>query len=332
MNNYIDPELRQQLRLAKTLAVNRFFGIGFPSVVGIGIGKKLVKGDPTDSWCVRIYVERKQELDLLGPASVMPPTIRDVPTDVIEIGGVGRLRPVGRAPNLSKTPGPGASIGFRDDAANVNQAIAGTLGAVVQDLGGKKYILGSNHILAMNGRVPRDTPIVSPALADVFRRAEASPIAKRDDFIELTRDKPNHVDCALARLNKGADVSARFQEIGKLPPAPGQPKVGREVAKIGRMTGRTAGTIVDVDADFFVDYSFGTFHFVDQVLIEGKDGKEFAKDGDSGAVVVDVQDRDKQAAAMVFASAGKFTLACPLTEVVNQFKELHGVSLSLNSI
>ena len=70
-----------------------------------------------------------------------------------------------------------------------------------------------------------------------------------------------------------------------------------------------AGTIVDISADLFVDYSFGPF------LLNGA----FARQGDSAAIVVD--NSTDRAVAIVFATAGKFTAVCPLQRAL----ELLGV-------
>src|SRR5262249_6821163 len=84
-----------------------------------------------------------------------------------------------------------------------------------------------------------------------------------------------------------------------------------------RATGKTTGRIVDIAADILVDYNFGTFRFINQVLIEGDDG-DFAADGDSGAVVFcsSPEDPAPVPVAMVFAPAGKLTAACPMWAVI----------------
>ena len=88
--------------------------------------------------------------------------------------------------------------------------------------------------------------------------------------------------------------------------------LGQPVVKFGRTTGLTKGIIVDIDADIVVDYTFGSFRFVNQVLIQGKG---FANDGDSGAVVITQPAdaaKEREAVAMVVAPVGEFTAACPL--------------------
>jgi len=117
------------------------------------------------------------------------------------------------------------------------------------------------------------------------------------------------VDCALARLEKAPKaIHPRTPELGRR---------GTRVKKVGAASGTTYGRIVDTHADVSVDYSFGTFRFNDQILIKGvvrkRVEREFALDGDSGAIAVD----DKGVPiGIVFAEAGHYAVACPLTEVL----------------
>ena len=64
-----------------------------------------------------------------------------------------------------------------------------------------------------------------------------------------------------------------------------------KVVKFGAVTGRTEGNIVDTDLDLYVNYSFGTFLFKRQVLIDVReDGSDnFATAGDSGSIVIDTE-------------------------------------------
>jgi hypothetical protein len=73
-----------------------------------------------------------------------------------------------------------------------------------------------------------------------------------------------------------------------------------------------------VNADFYVEYSFGTFLFSNQVVIEGDDDA-FAADGDSGSIVIDPA--QKLAIAMIFAESGRFAIACSLADVFQQLKD-----------
>jgi hypothetical protein len=198
----------------------------------------------------------------------------------------------------------GAPIRVDTSVPNVNSGFTGTLGAVVTD-GTERYILSCNHIMAVNGRVPPGADIVSAATVN-----KPAKLAKAKEFISLSRDLSNSVDCGVALLPKDAPV-----EGAKLnSDLPTDPKPRRNVTKIGAVTGETMGRIVDIDADLYVDYSFGTFRFDNQVIIDGRrDDIEFATAGDSGAIVVDIE--TKQATAMIFAASGRFAIACSLPKV-----------------
>ncbi len=315
---------QEQLQKAKREAAKAF--LKAPTVIAVGIGKKLKKGAETTIDSVRIYVSRKCDRDQLPAAFKIPKSILDVPTDVIPIGRP--FRPI-TAPSMRRSGGRrvklGASIGFAlpshspkapgvaqhggaadELPANVSPVVSGRLGAIVEDAEGEKYVLSNNHVLAMNGRVPDGQAFASTVSA----RSGGATIARRAGFIPLDPDGRNAVDCALARLEAEADLPRKIQKAAK-------PKAGQEVVIVGQ-PGRT-GRIVDVSADLFIDYSFGSFRFVDQVLIEG-DKDDFAKDGDSGGIVAT---NDGLAVALIVAGAGRLTAACPLDKALRSL----GVSL-----
>src|SRR5690349_6490919 len=108
--------------------------------VGIGVGRKQYR---PHLWCIRVYV-----LSTRGAASEQPPEMLGVPTEIIE---AGTFRPLaGQAAPVKSRAGPGSSIGYSIEASNLSPTVAGTLGAVLADEAGDWYILGNNHILAVN--------------------------------------------------------------------------------------------------------------------------------------------------------------------------------------
>jgi hypothetical protein len=356
MNNNISPELQKRLKDAKQLAANSLLRQNyFANIVGVGIGVKSVDGDATPTNCVRVYVVSKVDLEDLSPAEIVPPSFLDVPTDVIPVGQFGQTGPrpfhscescgktykdtaqwsVHRTgtchlPILSKSArrtlhSPGSKISVNTNSPNVNRSAVGTLGAVVRDEDGTQYILGCNHTLAVNGRVPRGSVIVS---AEFVGRGTS--LATRDAFIDLKADAPNKADCALARL-----ILKPKKEVGSTFPrgtyslrsgAPALAARGMKVQKVGGATGHTLGTVVDVDADLYVTFSFGTYRFENQVMIDGGDDNVFATPGDSGSIVADIGGKP-EARAMIYAASGQFAVACPLRDALN--KQLNGRKLTL---
>lgn len=278
------------------------------NVVGIGIGTK--NGDD----CLRIYVVSARTRDG-RPEEVGPPGFLSslgVPTDVVEIGRLGRN---GRAA-AAKTPAedirrPGSSIRVNTKAPNVNSGATGTLGMVVS-YANERYILGCNHVLAVNGRIRAD-PKALVVSAEFI--GDEPTIADPDVHVQLERNGDNTADCALARLNGYGKVSAAFPAgFGDLKPCAKDPQPRMRVKKLGAATGITHGTIADVAADLDVDYDFGTYRFVDQIVIEG-DKDEFATAGDSGSIIVE-EESPQPPVGMVFAASGKYAIACPLSEVL----------------
>jgi hypothetical protein len=202
----------------------------------------------------------------------------------------------------------------------------GTLGAIVQDDKYQKYILSCNHVLAVNGRVPEDAHIVSTLTA---KREKI--LATPDAFVRFKREAGNLVDCALAKLPADSrSVSEKFQErnTGQTRGFPwvsagtADPKLKMKVDKVGAVTGRTSGVIVDVDVELYVDYSFGTFRFEKQVMIEGWKGSLFARGGDSGSIVIDTD--TGLATAMIFAASGRYALACPIRQALEDLGTAKG--------
>jgi hypothetical protein len=318
MTDPIQP-FKDRLEQARQLAANRLLRSNYyGNVVGVGIGKKMSGGVSTPTDCIRVYVVAKCDLEDVSPAALIPGDFLDVPTDIIEVGrfGQGGHRPTPLPDDA--VVGPGDPIRVSTQASNVNSGSLGTLGAIVQDVKGQRYILSCNHVLAVNGRVPKGANIVSTLTAK-----NETTLAARNAFIRFDREEVNLVDCALALRGDPKLVDETFQERNPQQPRgipwksdkPIKPAIKMKVDKVGAVTGRTSGVIVDVDVELYVDYSFGTFRFEKQVMIDGGEGSLFARGGDSGSIVVDT--KSGQATAMVFAASGRYAVACPIDQVLN---------------
>lgn len=142
----------------RALAKVRQQVLGLPHVRGVGVGYKRVGNVNTGKPAIIVFVEKKIPPAQLSRGQRVPPKIKGLDTDVVEIGRVrllqdrkGKLRPAL----------PGCSIGHYNISA-------GTLGAVVKDRkSGEKLILSNNHILAngsngSDGRAKPGDPILQP--------------------------------------------------------------------------------------------------------------------------------------------------------------------------
>ena len=279
--------ITQELLKAKQLASARFLR-HVPSVVGVGIGPKIVDNVESDITCIRVYVTKRFEFDDLSIRSMIPKEIMGQPTDVVELEKHG-FSPV-------------SNIVVDAHGPNLNPKLAGSAGAVLV-AGEERYLLGANHVLSLNGRVPK-ADINGPK----GRIGETIPGA----FVPLEYGQKNHVDAAIARLDEGVTLDGTVNLTSTDGVA--APALGVTVKKVGT-DDKTTGTVVDISADFVIDYSFGTFQMEDQIFVKvnGSDAK-FAKGGDSGSVIVDVG--SNKVVGMVIASAGKFAAICPILAIL----------------
>lgn len=281
------------------------------NIVGVGVGRKLVKGRPVARPAVRLYVAHKLHPDLVPREHRLPPHIDGVETDVVQ---VGRLRAqITTARKRHRPARPGCSIGFQLEAFGGSLLMAGTLGAVVTD-GTTRFILSNNHVLADENALAAGALIYQPGLLDHGDPATDA-IARLSRFTPLTAAGPNHLDCAIAEILAPESVTARVMaKVGKLASAQPIPVVeGMTVAKVGRGSGYTTGKVVDVSATLTLGYDLGDLTFVDQVLIRGASGM-FSEYGDSGALVVDAA--SDRGAGLLIGGSGEFSVANHLEDVL----------------
>jgi hypothetical protein len=277
-------------------------------VIGIGIGQ--IKADEPDKKSLHFFVERKMHKDYVHERFRIEKEYQGVPTKVIETGRI-----------VSFQGGPGSSIGFDerdlDKRPNVDPAISGTLGAVVA-LGDSHYILGSNHAMAVNGRATGAQIVIRPP-DRLINDPEAYIVARITDHVHLTQERPNTLDCALAKIidKSPALISAEFPRLYHVPglkdgdrivtsPDGIDPHDEERVVRVDQIDA-PMGTIVSVGTRPRFDFSFGSFDFEDLVLIEGDDNKwnlPFAKPGDSGGLVAGFDKKSKEYRATAIVMGG----------------------------
>jgi hypothetical protein len=322
------PDINETLRIAKQVASARYLGTTV-GLVGVGAGTKIIEGVDTKTPAVKFYVSNKPDENQIAPTNLLPKDILGIQADVVPIG-----RPFGPRINARRirpnSTGPvtlGDSIGPRvDGPLNFNPVFSGSFGAVLYDSGDRtrRFLLSNNHILAVNGRVPIDSEIVTPGAEDALGVTQR-PIAKFKAAVRLDYSGQNYVDCALAEIYN-ADVTSVTPDNVPVTIVR-DANIGLRVFKYGKSTGKTYGRVVDVQADILVDYSFGTFAFEDQVLIDGG-ASDFAVDGDSGALVMASESGatpSNSAVGLVFAPAGRYTAASPVSRVLESLQQLKDI-------
>lgn len=282
------------------------------NVIGVGVGPWNKPGTSVNERCVRFYVEKKIPLEAVDKEFLIPKTLAgNFPTDVIEAR---------RFVSFDHEVAPGASISVDYDAPNVPACLAGTLGAIVK-VGNFWYLLGSNHIMAMNGRVP--------ILKRIYFNPPESFVDNPDDYIfgrlaawvplrpegpGYDPNQPNQVDCAVALVENADRVTGEFP--GRIVDCADivDPVPGDIVTRVDDID-KAIGTVEEVGARVRIAYRFGTFDFDNMVLIKGIGGA-FASPGDSGALVV----TKGKPTAMIVGGSQNYAIACKLSSIRDAVK------------
>jgi hypothetical protein len=222
--------------------------------------------------------------------------------DVRDIGVVRAFERTARVRPLQI----GVSIGEVD-------VTAGTLGCFVRAGGGAR-ILSNNHVLANEDRARPGAAVVQPGVAD-GGRDPADRIGVLFRAVALSTTAANHVDCAIATVEVEHDDAA-IAGLGDLSGAVLAPEEAGRVAKLGRTTGLTRGSVTAFELDgLTVQYDRGALRFDGQVEVHADRGP-FSQGGDSGSLIVAEDSRD--AVALLFAGNEQgVTYANPMAAVLD---------------
>jgi hypothetical protein len=220
---------------------------------------------------------------------------------------------------------------FGVSGGNVNDAskafcCSGTLGALITD-GSTQYILSNNHVLARGDQAVAGEDISQPGLIDNGCRV-ATLVA------DFTGAAPlgSNVDAAVAQLRSGTMDSTGFiEDIGVPSSSIVNPSVGLSVAKSGRTTGFTTGTIGSINTSVNVQYqrSCGggkkfTVSYTNQVVINSS---TFSAGGDSGSLIV-TNNASHNPVALLYAGSSSTTIGNPIGEVLTKLGAALGRSFS----
>lgn len=323
---------------ARAAAVEELLSPEEPSnAVGIAIGVKRRRGEPTGDPAVLVLVRQKVEPNKLAASDRVPPKIGDHKTDVVGIG----------TPSASSMTGAGEDLGYRalPQATVLSRRVrpakggysvghfrttVGSIATCVYDmtpadtyLGGSSlpsryYILSSNHTLANINSSLHGDPILQPAPLD----GGTDPIdqlARLARYVPLELEPPmprflhqNLVDAAVAEAQFD-DLDREVHWIGALAGwrARDDAFVGMAVRKVGRTTCLTRGAVIGVAATIDINYGGGRIaRFRDQLVITKMSGE-----GDSGALVM-LADAGV-ALGLVVASSPFITVANHIAHVRN---------------
>jgi len=247
---------------------------------------------------LRIYVE--------GTPDIFPRHIEGVRVEVVKTGPIKALSLMNvpwflpqKAMSLNRTlryrPVPGGvSVGHP-------LITAGSTGTVLP-IGGTKYILSNNHVLAaastdMNPRARIGDPIYQPGVYD--GGTESDTIGTLAWYYPMLEAGVNLIDAALLLP---ADPSLLSEDILDIGPYTGlvTAKLEETVQKSGRTTAVTQAGVLDVDATVKVSYGAFELTFTNQIITD-----YMADGGDSGSALLNM---DKKLVGLLFAGSNYVTV------------------------
>jgi hypothetical protein len=293
-----------------------------PGVMAVATGYKRVGGKRTDELSVIVYVAKKLSLERMPYFHAIPSSLEirgvRVPTDVVEVGYY-----VPYAYDSYQRPALGG-----DSIGHVN-ITAGTLGGLVcgpacEEEEDSVLILSNNHVLAHINEGQKGDHIVQPGVHD-GGACHTNCIATLERFvpIDFSEGATNYVDCAVALPYDTSDVSFEIRDIG----TPNLTETytltqqdvvdATQVQKTGRTTEHTVGYVSAVDWKGTVLYDWTPAYFEGQIVVETLDGNPVGLGGDSGSLVVAM---DNKICGLLFAgpTSGTHYIANHIGEVFNR--------------
>lgn len=283
-----------------------------PGITGIDIGPKVVKGAKTGELAIRVFVEKKGDVE---EKDRIPPLINGIKTDVIERRFVLHQRAV-RIMDLERKADQGrydplvGGISIGPCKAVGGYVYTGTLGCMVKDRdSGELLMLSNYHVMA-------EKWAVGDALCQPSRVDTGS--CPADTVGTLVRSViSTHVDGAVAKITQRSQ-ECTITEIGAVK-GKAAAAVGMAVRKRGRTTGLTYGTVESIDASVKVPYDDGDHILKNQITIEVDTAQsaQFGNSGDSGSVVVE---QNGKVIGLYFAGTddGSFGVANPIDYVLDE--------------
>ena len=220
---------------------------------------------------------------------------------------------------------------FGVSGGNVNDAstrfcCSGTLGALVTD-GSNQYILSNNHVLSRSDQAVAGEDVSQPGLIDNNCRISTV-------VADFTGGAPlgSNVDAAVAQLRPGTmDSSGFIEDIGVPSSTTVVPTIGMSVAKSGRTTGFTTGSISSINTSVSIQYQKGcgggkkfNITYTGQVVINSS---TFSAGGDSGSLIV-TNNGSHNPVALLFAGSSTTTIANPINLVLTRLSAALGRTIS----
>jgi S1-C subfamily serine protease len=308
-----------------------------PNVVGVAIGTKFEGEKDTGKSCLTALVAAKLDPAFLSKTEMVPKKVKDVPTDVVEVGYIfaGDASPEGEPvlerqesyadEHFTDTSRMDASDALAATSVTLRNRVrpamggysvghpritAGTIATCCYDLSpfpstpSRYYILSNNHVLANSNNAHIGDPILQPGRFD-GGTLPGDVIARLTRYVPIkfhtATTKPlNYVDAAIAEGNFH-DLSREVYWGGYVKSLYTAPKVNDIVQKTGRTTGFTTGKVTNINGTVDVNYGGGRIaRFRNQIITT-----RMSAPGDSGSLVMN---RDEAAVGLLFAGSSTRTI------------------------
>jgi hypothetical protein len=195
--------------------------------------------------------------------------------------------------------------------------------------GTTNYVLSNNHVLGLSGKASAGDDISQPGLID--NGCAVSTVVA--DFTAAPVLGSSNVDAAVAQLRPGLmDGTGFIEDIGVPSSVVRAPSVGLGVAKSGRTSGFTTGTIASINTSVSVQYQAScgqgkkfVVSYTNQVVINSS---TFSAGGDSGSLIV-TNDSNHQPVALLFAGSSTTTIGNPIGEALTQVSNALGRTVTV---
>jgi hypothetical protein len=225
---------------------------------------------------------------------------------------------------------------------------AGTIGALLEDSSGERYLLSNNHVFAQEngngGKVTAGDEIIQPGTLEWYYdsslKGQSVTVGKVTGWVPIEYGSTGHnlVDAAIAEVypSDSLDSQGRILGIGPINAEVMSPSVGQPVHKAGRTTGHTWGLVSAIHVDGLkVSYDGGTATFDDQIYVanQGSCGS-FSDSGDSGSLILSGPDSGNKdlssPVALLFAGGNTGTFGNPIGAVLSGLNTGLNLNLSLS--
>jgi hypothetical protein len=233
----------------------------------------------------------------------LPAAIEDVEI-VYKQGGYGSA---GGAPGMPFAGGPYTLHGGRYTCGSsvhpANILGSGTIACLVRDAQNVIYGLSNNHVTGGCSFGLPGTPILVPGPVDAaaggldpFTLGHHARCLPMVDGVPQMVNVSENSDAALFAIVNPDRISSMQRDLFDTPAAAGPITTGQNVVKVGRTSGLTKGVVeAKITGAEWVQYSVPAINghkvvFFDSLYLVRGEGRMFAEPGDSGSLVIAVND------------------------------------------